>query len=193
MSRWPPDTAARLKKIALDLFAERGFATVTAAEIAERAGMTERTFFRHFKAKEDALFEDYSGVKTALADAVATAPEIASALDLMSFVARFLSDRFGAEREIHRVFAAVVMGEPALLARSLLRDQEWGEAVAAGLVRRGLTDARAGLIASVTATIIRIVYQGWATDGSQATLTERFDALRAELSTMFRDDIAGQT
>lgn len=191
MSRWPPDTAARLKRIALDLFAKRGFANVTAAEIAERAGMTERTFFRHFRAKEDVLFDDYSGVKTALADAVAAAPDRATALDLMSAVARFLSDRFGNDRETHRVFAAVVKDEPTLLARSLLRDQEWGQAVAQGLIRRGVASTRADLIATVTATIFRVAYQSWATDESRATLDQRFEALLGDLSAALGAGVAG--
>ena len=56
MSRWDPNARGRLEKAALELFRERGFDQTTTAEIAERAGLTERTFFRHFADKREVLF-----------------------------------------------------------------------------------------------------------------------------------------
>ena len=51
MSRWQPDARGRLEQAALELYTERGFDRTTVAEIADRAGLTERTFFRHFADK----------------------------------------------------------------------------------------------------------------------------------------------
>ena len=56
MSRWQSDPRGRLEQAALQLFMERGFESTTVAEIAERAGLTERTFFRHFADKREVLF-----------------------------------------------------------------------------------------------------------------------------------------
>lgn len=56
MGRWEPNSRGRLQEAALALFAERGFDQTTAAEIAARAGLTERTFFRHFADKREVLF-----------------------------------------------------------------------------------------------------------------------------------------
>jgi AcrR family transcriptional regulator len=56
MGRWEPNSRGRLQEALLALFAERGFDQTTAAEIAARAGLTERTFFRHFTDKREALF-----------------------------------------------------------------------------------------------------------------------------------------
>jgi AcrR family transcriptional regulator len=56
MGRWEPDARGRLLKAALELYGERGFEQTTVAEIAERAGLTERTFFRHFADKREVLF-----------------------------------------------------------------------------------------------------------------------------------------
>src|SRR5437660_5870424 len=56
MTRWEPNARGRLEQAALELYAERGFDETTVAEIAERAGLTERTFFRHFPDKREVLF-----------------------------------------------------------------------------------------------------------------------------------------
>ena len=56
MTRWQPDASGRLQHAALTLFGERGFENTTVAEIAERAGLTKRTFFRHFADKREVLF-----------------------------------------------------------------------------------------------------------------------------------------
>ena len=56
MARWEPDAQGRLQQAAVALFLERGYAEVTVAEIAARAGLTKRTFFNHFADKRDVLF-----------------------------------------------------------------------------------------------------------------------------------------
>ncbi len=182
MGRWPPDSAARLKASAVALFKERGFAGVTAAEIASSVGMTERTFFRHFRAKEDVLFEDYSGVGESLVAAVADAPAGASVRALMQEVADRLGERFEAQRDEHRAFAEVVSKEPALRARELLRDQEWSGAVAEGFRSRGFPPARSALIAATTAATFRIVYGEWLKDRSRTKLATRFAAAITKLA-----------
>jgi len=182
MGRWPPDSAARLKASAVALFQERGFAGVTAAEIASRAGMTERTFFRHFRAKEDVLFEDYSGVREALVEAIAAAPAGSSVRDLMQVVADLLGGRFEGQREEHRAFADLMAREPALGARELARDHDWALAVAEGFRRRGFAPARAALLAATTASTFRVVHGQWLKDRSRTKLATRFAAAIAELA-----------
>jgi hypothetical protein len=56
MTRWEPNARGRLEQAALALYGERGFENTTVAEIAARAGLTERTFFRHFADKREVLF-----------------------------------------------------------------------------------------------------------------------------------------
>lgn len=182
MGRWPPDSAARLKASALALFQERGFAGVTAAEIATRAGMSERTFFRHFRAKEDVLFEDYSGVPEALVATIASAPAGSSARALMQAVADLLGERFEGQREEHRAFADLMAREPALGARALARDADWAQAIADGIRRRGLSPLRSALIAATTASTFQVVHGQWVRDRSPTKLATRFAAAVAVLA-----------
>ena len=58
MGRWEPDARDRLERAALELFVEHGFDPVTVPEITARAGLTTRTFFRHFADKREVLFAD---------------------------------------------------------------------------------------------------------------------------------------
>src|ERR1700727_748488 len=74
MGRWEPNARGRLLKAALELYGERGFEQTTVAEIAKRAGLTERTFFRHFTDKREVLFPGSESLQSAMVSAVAGAP-----------------------------------------------------------------------------------------------------------------------
>ncbi len=71
MPRWPEDSRRRLVDAAIGLFAEHGFAATTVDEIAARAGVTARTFFRHFTDKEEVLFADDDALLPTLLAAIA--------------------------------------------------------------------------------------------------------------------------
>src|ERR1700753_2421270 len=74
MGRWQPDARGRLEKAAMELYFERGFDETTVAEIAARAGLTERTFFRHFADKRETLFAGAALLQEVLVQAVVDAP-----------------------------------------------------------------------------------------------------------------------
>ncbi len=65
--------AGRLERAALELYLENGYDQTTVAEIAGRAGLTERTFFRHFTDKREVLFRG-DELAQAMADAIDSAP-----------------------------------------------------------------------------------------------------------------------
>jgi AcrR family transcriptional regulator len=78
MGRWEPNARGRLERAALELYLKRGFERTSVAEIAERAGLTERTFFRHYADKREVLFAGSSALQDLLVDTVARAPEPAT-------------------------------------------------------------------------------------------------------------------
>src|ERR1700760_4449598 len=83
VGRWQANARGRLEQAALELYAEHGFEQTTVAEIAARAGLTERTFFRHFADKREVLFYGTERLRAVLARVVADAPPWASAMDLV--------------------------------------------------------------------------------------------------------------
>src|ERR1700712_710110 len=80
MGRWEPGTRERLVLAAVDLFVEQGYDATTVAQIAERAGVTKRTFFRHFPDKRELLVAGQETLSALLAEAIAAAPAGATPL-----------------------------------------------------------------------------------------------------------------
>ncbi|MCV7195178.1 TetR/AcrR family transcriptional regulator [Mycobacterium angelicum] len=86
-------THEALRQAALKSFARKGFANVTVTELAREAGVTERTFFRHFPTKEAVLFQDYETQLAWLAEALAQRPASESLFDaVLAGVAAFPHD-----------------------------------------------------------------------------------------------------
>ena len=101
MGRWEPDSRGRLEQAALGLYGERGFDNTTVADIAARAGLTERTFFRYFADKREVLFSGAGALQELLVAAVATAPDAAAPIDAVAAAL----DAAGALFEERRHFA----------------------------------------------------------------------------------------
>ncbi|MGL5852613.1 MAG: TetR/AcrR family transcriptional regulator [Phycicoccus sp.] len=188
MPRWIPDAADRMRAVALAMFDDEGYGSVTARDIAVRVGVTERTFFRHFPTKADVLFGDASDIRRVLDDALDGAPSRLGPRDLVVAagvaVAELVeSDR---DRETHRVRARVIRSEPELAQRELLKQQGWMTLLTAALEARGVAPARAAALAGATLAAFRAAYDGWVADRSRASLPLRFRRSIDDLATDLR-------
>jgi AcrR family transcriptional regulator len=161
---------------ALDLFAEHGFRTVTVAQIAEAAGVTERTFFRQFATKEDVLFADGDAILELLLRAIDGAPKAASPAEVMRTATDELADSFQSERARHRIRAKLIASDTSLLERDLLKQHAWSELVADRLRARGIPAGRAIVLAAATTGAFRAAYLGWCTDRGSTALRSRVHA-----------------
>jgi AcrR family transcriptional regulator len=162
MARWQPDAAQRLALAALELFAERGYEDTTVTDIAQRAGLTKSTFFRHFQDKREVLFGD--GTLTALvAGAIAAAPAtatpleaVAQALDAVGRQAFTPARReFGARRR------AVIAANPELQEREALKGLALTASMTAALNQHGVPDLTARVAAELGALAWKIAYERW--------------------------------
>ena len=179
MGRWEPDSRGRLQEAALALYAEQGFDQTTAAQIAERAGVTERTFFRHFADKREVLFAGSDLLKQRIVAAVADAPGTDDALEA---VARglFSSASMVAEfrRDLARQRCVVISAHGELRERELAKFAEYARAVADVLVQRGVGELRATLAAESGMTVLRVALDRWASgDDERGLLVIVKDAL----------------
>lgn len=169
MSRWKPDAPNRLVLAALELYRERGFEQTTVAEIAQRAGLTERTFFRHFADKREVLFAGSSNLEATLIRTIAAAPESSApiAATLAGFEALgvnlFTEERQGYARRRQAVIAA----NPELMERELGKFEVLSAAVAAVLSQRGLGDLTARLTAEAGVVVFKIAFERWVADDEQ--------------------------
>lgn len=161
MGRWEPDARGRLARAALELYVERGFDRTSVAEIAERAGLTERTFFRHYADKREVLFAGSGELNDVLARAVAQAPESATPLDA---VAAALEDAAGvleARQEHARQRQSVIDANSDLQERELIKLASMSATLADALRLRGVDDASAGLAAEVGIAVFKFAFRRW--------------------------------
>jgi AcrR family transcriptional regulator len=166
----------------LELYRERGFDRTTSAEIAARAGVNERTFFRHFPDKREVLFDGEADLRAALTRAVAEAPGGLSPLEVLLCAFR----EAGRVLEDNRPFAeprlAIIAVTPALRERELAKHASLTDAVAQALRQRNVPDRLAGLAAQTGWAAFHHAVQAWIDDPSQslgAHLQSAFDDLRA--------------
>lgn len=162
MGRWAPGARGRLLEAALELYEERGFERTTTAEIAERAGVTERTFFRHFADKREVLFDGSARLEEALVESVASAPPGTAPLDAVGDAFASLGEVFEERRPFAVRRAVVVAATPRLQERELLKLAGMRDAVAAALRERGVTEPAASMVAEAGVAAFRVGFEAWA-------------------------------
>ncbi len=153
------DVRNRLQGAALELFRERGYERTTAAEIAARAGVTERTFFRYFPDKREVLFGGEARVRAALVASIADAPVGLAPLDTLFRAFRSLQAEHEENQSYLLLRNELISTAPALHEREMAKMSSLAEALAAALKVRGVSDlraelaARAGIAVFVHATV----------------------------------------
>jgi AcrR family transcriptional regulator len=161
MGRWQPDARGRMIGAAMELFVERGFEQTTAEDVAERAGVTERTFFRHFTDKREVLFDNSGTMQRTAYDAILAAPADVSPLDaaLAGIVAAagLLDDR--RDHAVRR--SRIINANPSLRERELLKLAAMGDATADALRQRGVAEPAASLAAHSAVTVFQVAFAHW--------------------------------
>ena len=137
----------RLQEAALELFVEQGFERTTTAEIAARAGVNDRTFFRHFANKSEVLFDGEEDLRAALAHAVADAPSGGSPLDALLWSFERCADIPASRREFAAPRWEVISSNAALLERDAAKGASMSRSLASALVDRGVAEQVAALAA----------------------------------------------
>ncbi|WP_103337641.1 TetR/AcrR family transcriptional regulator [Amycolatopsis sp. CA-126428] len=182
MSRWEPNTRERLLDAALDLFGERGYDSVTVAEITERAGLTKRTFFRHFSDKREVLFAGQELLSRIFAEAIAAAPASATPMEAIAAALTAATAPFGPQRrERARQVRAVVAGHRDLHERELLKLATLRAAMADALRARGVPDPTARLAAEIGGLAFSTGFARWVAPDNEREFAELVREALAEL------------
>jgi AcrR family transcriptional regulator len=174
MVRWEPDAAGRLAKAAMELYSERGFDATTVAEIAERAGLTERTFFRHYADKREVLFAGASQLQELLVRRVEEAPAAMPPMEVMATaLAAVATEIFAHSRhDFARQRQAIIVANADLRERELIKLAALGDAAAAALRRRGVTDPAASLAAEAGIAVFRVAFERWVSESGDHSLAQ---------------------
>ncbi len=181
MSRWEPNAPARLAQAAMELYAEAGYEETTVARIAERAGLTERTFFRHFADKREVLFAGSSELQDLLVGSVAAAPASASPMQAVSAALQEAAGWFVDRRDFARARQVVVSSHPALTERELIKMARLATALAEALRERGVEEPAASLTAEAGVAVFRVAFERWVAPKEKRSLGEIIDESLTEL------------
>jgi AcrR family transcriptional regulator len=181
MARWQPDGRGRLVQAALALYGERGFDNTTVAEIAARAGLTERTFFRYFADKREVLFSGTPALRDLLVDTVARAPDSATPLDAVGAALEAVGAMLQERREGARQRAAVIAANTELQERELVKMASLARALADALRGRRAGEATATLTAEAGIAVFRVAFDRWVEGGTQGELPQLIRESLAEL------------
>jgi len=161
MGRWQPDARGRLMQAAFELYGERGFEQTTVAEIAARAGLTERTFFRHFTDKREVLFAGAGELQQRLVTTVANAPAgiapIEAAAAGIQAAGAFIQEGGVLPRQRQAIIAASV----ELQERELIKLASLASALAGALRGRGVAEPAASLAAEAGIAAFRVGFERW--------------------------------
>ncbi|MFI9389574.1 TetR/AcrR family transcriptional regulator [Streptomyces bauhiniae] len=162
MARWQPGAAQRLVVAAVDLFTEQGYDATTVTQIAERAGVTKSTFFRHFSDKRELLAAGQETLSRLLADGIAEAPADATPLQAVAAGLEHASSAMGpANRELGPRLKAAVAASTELQERDALKSVGLAAAMTAALIARGVPDPTAHLAGELGVLAFKRGYAQW--------------------------------
>lgn len=148
-------------RAAIELFAEQGFEQTTVGEIADRAGVTERTFFRYFADKREVLFDGSHTMERTAYEAILDAPDDAGPLDaaLAGMVAGGSLLKDDHEHAVRR--SGIVAANPSLRERELLKLAAMTDAATEALGKRGVPEPTASLAAHSAVTVFHVAFARW--------------------------------
>lgn len=182
MSRWKPDARGRLEQAAFELFRDRGYEETTVADIAARAELTERTFFRHFTDKREVLFGGSDQLKDELIRAVTEAPAALSPLETVRLAVGSMSAMFRGRREFALERSKIVAAHADVMERELIKRASLTAVLSHGLQQRGVAPFAANLAADMGLAAFHIGFAQWLEDDSgremEAIVDEAFDQIK---------------
>jgi AcrR family transcriptional regulator len=184
VGRWEPNASGRLREAALDLYTERGYEQTTVGDIAERAGLTARTFFRYFADKREVLFARGDELQNVVRSAAVDAPESSPPMTVVAAVLDVIAELVGADRGHSRRRQAVIDATPELQERELIKLARLAIVLRDGLRERGVSDPEAGLAAETGIAIFRVAFERWIHDPDERELADVMREATARLESL---------
>jgi AcrR family transcriptional regulator len=177
----------RFESAAYDLFGQQGYADTTVPEIAAKAGLTERTFYRYFSDKREVMFwraDDHQrSISEEIAQAQANMHPLAIVTQAFESVAPFIDSH----RSIVKLRQHLIDSHTDLQERELMKLHNLASAVEQALKRRGTDASHARVAAEIGAAIWKIALESWRGDENEAGFTTHVQAARTEFGRLLSD------
>ena len=167
MARWQADAGKRLERAALELFVEQGFAETTVPQITARAGLSTRTFFRHFADKREVLFAREGEVPVLVEQMLAQAQATLSPMVIASGLHAFAQAVFEGRLEELRMRRTVIQADSGLRERELRKLDSLVATIRHGLLQRGSDPLSAELSAHIAVTAFSVGLTRWLDQGGE--------------------------
>ncbi|WP_424952603.1 TetR family transcriptional regulator [Deinococcus sp.] len=161
MGRWQSGAGERLERAALDLFLEQGFDATTVPQITARAGLTTRTFFRHYADKREVVFGGVDFIQAFVVSRVIGAPASATPIEAVARAYQEVGANFQENIEAFRQRQHVIDATPELQARELGKLAVIASAIAQALCERGVADPVATMAAELGTLVFRLTFERW--------------------------------
>ncbi|RKG68474.1 TetR family transcriptional regulator [Corallococcus exercitus] len=183
MGRWEPNARDRLAQAAMTLFQEHGYDRTTVEDIAARAGLTERTFFRYFTDKKEVLFGGSDALHERIVTTIAEAPQGTAPLDAVAAALEAMTPFFKDRRDHVRARQTLLAAHAELRERELIKLASMASAAADTLRKRGVTEPTASLAAEAGIAVFKVAFERWLEDPKAQDLSRHIqlglDELRA--------------
>jgi AcrR family transcriptional regulator len=184
MPRWEEGSETRMKQAAMELFDEQGFEATSAVQIAERARVTTRTFFRYFPDKEEILFADADLLKEVLVGELLQTPDLTQPLQaVIRTLTGYDWESLGSREALYRR-SRMIAANPRLLERDLIKQHQMADGFRRALCERGIDPDIAELAASTGSQIFRTAYRKWLEGQDDTDLTTTTDTVLSLLTTI---------
>lgn len=174
MGRWEPDAAGRFRAAAMELFSDVGYEQTTVADIAARAGLTARTFFRYFADKREVLFYGSERLQRAMIDGLDNAPADASAMEAIAAALDATTVDFFVDthRPFSRQRSLVIAANTELHERELIKLATIALRLSEGLRARSIPEPDASLAAEAGIAVFRVAFGLWVSESEQRGFRE---------------------
>jgi AcrR family transcriptional regulator len=187
MGRWEPNARGRLEQAAMALFETRGYDRTTVEEIAARAGVTERTFFRYFADKREVLFGGAKDLERLIVDTIVAVPAATAPFDAVTAALQATASVFEQRRGYARKRRGIITTHADLQERELIKLASLAAAIAHSLRQRGVAASAADLIAELGIAIFRNAFERWVDDKAHRPLSQHIQSAVEELKAVATD------
>lgn len=162
MGRWPPDAGERLRAAAIELFLEQGFAATTVPDIAKRAGLTTRSFFRYYADKREVLFVGEEELPNVVAQVFASADSALAPLDVVRYgILAVLGPRLEPLRGELGSLMQIISTDEGLQERHLRKMSILQAAATAAFRERGLVPLEAEVAGRLATSVYDMTLAQW--------------------------------
>jgi len=187
MARWAPDAAGRLQAAALELYADRGFDQTTVADIAALAGVTQRTYFRHFADKREVLFSGQDLLQEFLADWIRSQINPDDPIGTVMNGLAMAVSKFPAKTPLSVKRSAIIAANGELRERELQKLASLAMVISNSLWQAGIDSSKAEAAAEIGTLVFKLGYQRWI-GGDSESLEGALRGVFADLKSVIGED-----